>query len=113
MPPKKSCQTALAPHMSGEAPLDLDETLEEEEIEEAISDEEDLSLEINETPVEEAAPAAKLGTLNTKYDTTLDLKSYKYPSINLLETHGSEKIVHDPQELETHKNQNYCYVKKL
>ncbi|MFZ9207451.1 MAG: DNA translocase FtsK 4TM domain-containing protein [Sediminibacterium sp.] len=109
--PEEIMPTALAPHMSGEAPLDLDETLEEEEIEEAISDEEDLSLEINETPVEEAAPAAKIGTLNTKYDTTLDLKSYKYPSINLLETHGSEKIVHDPQELETHKNQIIATLK--
>jgi DNA segregation ATPase FtsK/SpoIIIE, S-DNA-T family len=70
-----------------------------------------LSLEINETPIEEAAPAASIGKLNTKYDTTLDLKSYKYPSINLLETHGSEKIVHDPQELETHKNQIIATLK--
>jgi S-DNA-T family DNA segregation ATPase FtsK/SpoIIIE len=108
--PEEIMPTALAPHMSGEDPLDLDETLEEEEIEEAF-EEEDLSLEINETPIEAAAPAAKLGSLNTKYDTTLDLKSYKYPSINLLETHGSEKIVHDPQELETHKNQIIATLK--
>jgi S-DNA-T family DNA segregation ATPase FtsK/SpoIIIE len=108
--PEEIMPTALAPHMSGEDPLDLDETLEEEEIEEAF-EEEDLSLEINETPVEAAAPAASLGKLNTKYDTTLDLKSYKYPSINLLETHGSEKIVHDPQELETHKNQIIATLK--
>jgi S-DNA-T family DNA segregation ATPase FtsK/SpoIIIE len=100
---------ALAPHMSGEDPLDLDETLEEGELEE--DDAEDLSLEINETPVEETVPAASIGKLNTKYDTTLDLKSYKYPSINLLETHGSEKIVHDPQELETHKNQIIATLK--
>jgi S-DNA-T family DNA segregation ATPase FtsK/SpoIIIE len=108
--PEEIMPDALTPHMSGEAPLDLDETLEEE-IEEEAFEEEDLSLEINETPVEEAAPAAKLGSLNTKYDTTLDLKSYKYPSINLLETHGSEKIVHDPQELETHKNQIIATLK--
>jgi S-DNA-T family DNA segregation ATPase FtsK/SpoIIIE len=108
--PEEIMPTALAPHMSGEDPLDLDETLEEEEIEEAF-EEEDLSLEINETPIEAAAPAASLGKLNTKYDTTLDLKSYKYPSINLLETHGSEKIVHDPQELETHKNQIIATLK--
>jgi S-DNA-T family DNA segregation ATPase FtsK/SpoIIIE len=108
--PEEIMPDALTPHMSGEAPLDLDETLEEE-IEEDAFEEEDLSLEINETPVEEAAPAAKLGSLNTKYDTTLDLKSYKYPSINLLETHGSEKIVHDPQELETHKNQIIATLK--
>jgi S-DNA-T family DNA segregation ATPase FtsK/SpoIIIE len=107
--PEEIIPTELAPHMSGEDLLDLDETVDEEELEE--DDAEDLSLEINETPVEEAAPAAKLGTLNTKYDTTLDLKSYKYPSINLLETHGSEKIVHDPQELETHKNQIIATLK--
>jgi S-DNA-T family DNA segregation ATPase FtsK/SpoIIIE len=102
--PEEIMPTALAPHMSGEDPLDFDGTVFEEEVE-------DLSLEINETPTEEAAPAASLGKLNTKYDTTLDLKSYKYPSINLLETHGSEKIVHDPQELETHKNQIIATLK--
>jgi len=108
--PEEIMPDALTPHMSGEAPIDLDETLEEEEIEEE-EDNEDLSLEINETPTEEASPAASIGKLNTKYDTTLDLKSYKYPSINLLETHGSEKIVHDPQELETHKNQIIATLK--
>ncbi|MCE2824665.1 MAG: DNA translocase FtsK [Sediminibacterium sp.] len=107
--PEEIMPDALTPHMSGEAPLDLDETIEEEEAEEEES--EDLSLEINETPIEEAVPAASIGKLNTKYDTTLDLKSYKYPSINLLETHGSEKIVHDPQELETHKNQIIATLK--
>ena len=75
--PEEIMPDALTPHMSGEAPLDLDETLEEE-IEEVAFEEEDLSLEINETPIEETAPAASLGKLNTKYDTTLDLKSYKF-----------------------------------
>jgi S-DNA-T family DNA segregation ATPase FtsK/SpoIIIE len=108
--PEELMSDALAPHLSGEDPLDLDEILEEEETLEE-EDSEDLSLEINETPAEEAVPAASIGKLNTKYDTTLDLKSYKYPSINLLETHGSEKIVHDPQELETHKNQIIATLK--
>jgi S-DNA-T family DNA segregation ATPase FtsK/SpoIIIE len=102
--PEEIIPTELAPHISGEDPLDLDETVLEDEVE-------DLSLEINETPLEETVPAASIGKLNTKYDTTLDLKSYKYPSINLLETHGSEKIVHDPQELETHKNQIIATLK--
>ncbi len=44
-------------------------------------------------------------TLGTNYEPTLDLSNYKYPSIDLLETHGSEKIIHDPKELETNKNQ--------
>lgn len=71
-----------------------------------------LELEIKETPETAEEPAAPtLGKLNTKYDVTLDLKDYKYPSLDLLETHGSEKIVHDPQELETHKNQIIATLK--
>lgn len=114
-----------------EEDLEDEELLEEEteeEIEEAPETEEhvtviqpqpahkatpNLELEIKETPVVEAelAAAATPGKLNTKYDVTLDLKDYKYPSLDLLETHGSEKIVHDPQELETHKNQIIATLK--
>jgi len=39
------------------------------------------------------------------YDPVLDLRDYKYPSLELLEAHGSEKIIQDPTELETNKNQ--------
>jgi S-DNA-T family DNA segregation ATPase FtsK/SpoIIIE len=39
------------------------------------------------------------------YDPFLDLRDYKFPSVNLLENHGSEKIVQDPSELENYKNQ--------
>lgn len=72
-----------------------------------------LELEIKETPEEEEepAPAATPGKLHTKYDVTLDLKDYKYPGLDLLETHGSEKIVHDPTELETNKNQIIATLK--
>ncbi len=74
-----------------------------------------LELEIKETPEEEeeldVAPVATPGKLNTKYDATLDLKDYKYPGLDLLETHGSEKIVHDPTELETNKNQIIATLK--
>ena len=72
-----------------------------------------LELEIKETPdeEEEPAPAPTPGKLNTKYDVTLDLKDYKYPGLDLLETHGSEKIVHDPTELETNKNQIIATLK--
>ena len=72
---------------------------------------EDLDLEIKEGAEEAVIPAAAIGSLATKYDATLDLKNYKYPSINLLETHGSEKIVQDPEELETHKNQIIATLK--
>jgi S-DNA-T family DNA segregation ATPase FtsK/SpoIIIE len=39
------------------------------------------------------------------YDPILDLRDYRYPSLELLENHGSERIVQDPQELENNKNQ--------
>ena len=39
------------------------------------------------------------------YDPVLDLRDYRYPSLDLLEAHGSEKIIQDPAELETNKNQ--------
>jgi S-DNA-T family DNA segregation ATPase FtsK/SpoIIIE len=39
------------------------------------------------------------------YDPVLDLRDYKFPSLELLENHGSEKIVQDPAELENNKNQ--------
>ena len=95
-------------------PLDSDE--EDDDDDEAeedldIDDEllEDLDLEIKEVPKEKIL--ASVGSLTTKYDATLDLKNYKYPHINLLETHGSEKIVQDPEELETYKNQIIATLK--
>lgn len=39
------------------------------------------------------------------YEPTLDLRDYKYPSLDLLENHGSDKIVQDAAELEANKNQ--------
>jgi DNA segregation ATPase FtsK/SpoIIIE, S-DNA-T family len=39
------------------------------------------------------------------YDPILDLRDYKYPQLDLLENHGSEKIVQDANELENNKNQ--------
>ncbi len=49
--------------------------------------------------------AVKHQTIDTPYDPILDLRDYKYPKLELLEAHGSEKIVQDPTELETNKNQ--------
>jgi len=97
-------------------PLEADDSEEEEDANASdepldIDDEllEDLDLEINEVPKEKML--ASVGSLTTKYDATLDLKNYKYPHINLLETHGSEKIVQDPEELETYKNQIIATLK--
>lgn len=69
---------------------------------------EDLDLEIKDVAKEVIVP---VGSMLTQYDATLDLKNYKYPNINLLETHGSEKIVQDPEELEMHKNQIIATLK--
>jgi len=90
---------------------DVDEEADSDDEDLDIDDEllEDLDLEINEVPKEKIVAA--VGSLTTKYDATLDLKNYKYPHINLLETHGSEKIVQDPEELETYKNQIIATLK--
>lgn len=68
----------------------------------------DIELEINEA---QAAPGTAEEEKPEKtppvkaYEPTLDLADYKYPSLDMLEGHGSEKIVQDPQELENNKNQ--------
>jgi S-DNA-T family DNA segregation ATPase FtsK/SpoIIIE len=66
----------------------------------------DMELEIKKTPVED--PEEKLLPPHQQladYEPSLDLRNYKFPSLDLLEGHGSEKIVHDPAELEANKNQ--------
>lgn len=69
----------------------------------------DLELEIKplvEIPAEEPGSiTAKKVIAQAPYDPVLDLKDYKYPKLDLLETHGSEQIVRDPAELEANKNQ--------
>jgi S-DNA-T family DNA segregation ATPase FtsK/SpoIIIE len=68
----------------------------------------DLSLEIkepaNDTALEIESELKKPDETEL-YEPTLDLRDYKYPSLGLLETHGSEKIIQDAGELETNKNQ--------
>jgi DNA segregation ATPase FtsK/SpoIIIE, S-DNA-T family len=67
-----------------------------------------LELEIKSVPEKEAEEEEiedkELANL-PPYEPTLDLRDYKYPTLNLLETHGSEKIIQDPNELENNKNQ--------
>jgi S-DNA-T family DNA segregation ATPase FtsK/SpoIIIE len=69
-----------------------------------------LELEIKspEKVEEEAVPvmsAVQKVLASKPYDPILDLKDYKYPTLDLLENHGSDKIVQDPNELELNKNQ--------
>lgn len=90
--------------------------LENEVHESALLEEEGndaaLSLEIKETPTDTKQSSAKSAVKSlAPYDATLDLLNYKYPSLSLLEQHGSEKIVHDPQELESNKNQIIATLK--
>jgi DNA segregation ATPase FtsK/SpoIIIE, S-DNA-T family len=68
----------------------------------------DIPLQINAVPAiqdEEEVPTEKLLENVAPYEPTLDLRDYKYPGLDLLEVHGSEKIVQDPAELEANKNQ--------
>lgn len=69
----------------------------------------DLELEIKTAPVIDLDETGGGTSLKVEelppYEPTLDLRDYKYPPLDLLETHGSEKIVQDTTELETHKNQ--------
>ncbi len=69
-----------------------------------------LELEVKTVPdvIEEEIPQPKTAADVNKmipYDPILDLRDYKYPSVELLENHGSEKVIQDPQELENNKNQ--------
>ncbi len=70
----------------------------------------DLTLEVktlsDEEPEEITSKKTAVDVNNlSPYDPILDLRDYVYPSVELLESHGSEKIVQDPQELENNKNQ--------
>ncbi|MBL0182628.1 MAG: DNA translocase FtsK [Chitinophagaceae bacterium] len=69
----------------------------------------DLPLEIKTVPEkiaeETGATAAAKVAASKPYDPVLDLRDYKYPVLDLLENHGSDKIVQDANELENNKNQ--------
>jgi len=68
-----------------------------------------LTLEIKpsaeELPEDEPETSGKPVELLDAYDPVLDLRDYQYPPLDLLENHGSERIVQDPKELETNKEQ--------
>jgi S-DNA-T family DNA segregation ATPase FtsK/SpoIIIE len=70
-------------------------------------EEELVELEIKTgAPPASAEPVESLLPENLPdYEPTLDLRDYKYPTLDLLEAHGSEKIVQDATELEANKNQ--------
>ncbi len=69
-----------------------------------------LELEIRAVPdpdpeeVLTESPVPDSGKL-PDYEPTLDLVSYKYPTLDLLESHGNDRIIQDPAELEGNKDQ--------
>ncbi len=71
--------------------------------------ESDLTLEVKNaealTGEEEPNAPVKPKAQHQLYDPVLDLRNYKYPTLDLLENHGSDKIVQDVSELEENKNQ--------
>jgi len=73
----------------------------------------DLTLEMAEPEVENVVVATtSTGEITSEdlvrelgeYDPTLDLSSYKYPPLDLLENYGSAKITVNTEELERNKN---------
>ncbi len=85
--------------------IEFDDEIDMElELQEHFDDEEEAIIDRRQLTVDHYG-------IDTLFDPTLELKDYKYPSIELLETHGSEKIVHDPNELETNKNQIIATLK--
>ncbi len=75
-----------------------------------VSDDKLLELEIRAVP-EAGRPEFELagdvvkGDALPDYEPTLDLRSYKFPPLDLLQAHGNDRIIQDPQELENNKNQ--------
>jgi S-DNA-T family DNA segregation ATPase FtsK/SpoIIIE len=97
------------------------ETESEEEAFETVSYKKPNPIEAEEVPLEmaivapEATPeigsptdtdllAANLVKELGEYDPTLDLSSYQYPTLDLLENYGSSKIAVNTEELERNKN---------
>ena len=64
----------------------------------------EMPLEVKVAEPAVAVEEEKAGSLKP-YDPILDLRDYKYPTLDLLDIHGSDRIESDPAELENNKNQ--------
>jgi S-DNA-T family DNA segregation ATPase FtsK/SpoIIIE len=80
----------------------FDEVVNHKKEPDAPKEEENLELTIEKT--EEDAKSEDLVEQFGSYDPTLDLSSYKNPTIELLEQYGTGKINVDAAELESNKN---------
>ncbi|MCD0488769.1 DNA translocase FtsK 4TM domain-containing protein [Pedobacter sp. MC2016-14] len=83
-----------------ENPADLEEAVEPLEKE----DEEPVSPALTIAKTAEEKTSEDLVEQFGAYDPTLDLASYKYPTLDLLENYGSNKISVNADELEANKN---------
>ena len=98
-------------HQHDPIAIGFDEPVNEEIItpvkEKAVNKKPDepLELEIKAVPDKIVEEEAHIGENLPPYEPTLDLRDYKYPTLSLLETHGSEKIIQDANELVNNKNQ--------
>lgn len=97
--PPKPATPAPAPTLELDIETELDEELAEAEFD-TVEGEEELDLQIEKTPEEEAADV--LATEN--YDPTLDLARYQYPTIDLLNDYGATKVSVTKEELEANKD---------
>ncbi|MBX7140580.1 MAG: DNA translocase FtsK [Chitinophagales bacterium] len=64
----------------------------------------EIALDIVETPEEELV-TEEATVVRENYDPTIDLPNYEYPTLDLLENHGSEKPKVDAEELMRNKDQ--------
>lgn len=78
---------------------------DEEEDTEDESEYEEHNMELEVMPVTEEPTATPTHRSTTPYDPTLDLSHYQYPTVDLLEDYGHEKVRFDQEELERNKNQ--------
>jgi len=86
---------AVVPPLAVTPPIELNPVVEL-----SHKPEPELTIEKTEEDKKSEELVEQFGT----YDPTLDLASYKYPHLDLLENHGSNKISVNAEELEANKN---------
>lgn len=101
------------PEMELEIKDTVDDDIVEQPQEAHATIDDDLEETGDETNDEEdeVYPSTNFRIPDGDYEPTKELRDYKFPSLDLLEAHGSEKIVHDPAELEANKNQIIATLK--
>ena len=68
------------------------------------TDNNDLNLVIEETQEEETVDKIERHTIDTPYDPHLDLRDYKFPTLDMLKDYGDKKSEINSEELEANKN---------